>query len=94
MPLRQGVDNHPLVWYPSAPRPQCLHFPPDHTQLLSCPSAMTSCRLSYQMIESTYRIDDTHTVDGSTCNWLSAFMTVTVGSTGNNIDFRRCNEGS
>ena len=30
MPLRQGVDDHPLVWYPSAPRPQCLHAPPDH----------------------------------------------------------------
>ena len=60
MPLRQGVDNHPLVWYPSAPRPQCLHVPPDYTQFLRCPSAMTSCRLSYQMIKSTFRIDDTH----------------------------------
>ena len=58
MPLGQGVDNHPLMWYPSAPRPQCLHAPSDHAQFLCCPSAMTSCRLSYLMIESAFRIDD------------------------------------
>ena len=58
--MRQGVDDHPLVWYPSAPRPQCLHAPPDHAQFLCCSSAMTSRRLSYQMIKSTFRIDDTH----------------------------------
>ena len=60
MPLRQGVNNHPLVWYPSAPRPQCLRASSDHPQFLCCQSAMTSRRLSYQMIESTFRIDDTH----------------------------------
>ena len=30
--LRQRVDNHPLVWYSSAPRSQCLHASPDHPQ--------------------------------------------------------------
>ena len=31
VPLRQSVDNHPLVRYPSAPRPQCLRAPSNHT---------------------------------------------------------------
>ena len=60
MPLRQGVNNHSLVRYSSAPRPQCLHAPPYHTQFLCGPSAMASCRFSDQMIEGTFRIDDTH----------------------------------
>ena len=42
------------------------------------------------MIENTFRINDTHCGRVN----LSAFMTVTVGSTGNDIAFRRCNEGS
>ena len=59
MPLRQGVNNNSLVRYPSAPRPQRLHAPPYYTQFLCSPSAMTSYRFSDQMIEGTFRVDDT-----------------------------------
>ena len=49
-----------LVVYPSTSRPRRLHAPPDHAQLLRCPSAVTPGRLSDQMIESALSICHTH----------------------------------
>ena len=62
MPLRQSVNNHPLVRYPSASRPQRLHTPSDHTWFLRCAPAMTSGRLSDQTVKSAPGIYDTHTL--------------------------------